>query len=88
MPRHNCLKKKEVATSNASEAMTASRSPTTTRTTTVPYTSIHLQHKMCGRLACLVAVVPAGHGKITRNGVLSLVPLVLSCRPQGWPQAH
>ena len=26
MPRHNCLKKKEVATSNASEATTASRS--------------------------------------------------------------
>ena len=36
MPRHNCLKKKEVATSNASEATTASRSLTTaTRTTTV-----------------------------------------------------
>ena len=34
MPRHNCLKKKEVATSIASEATTASRSPTTTRTTT------------------------------------------------------
>ena len=35
MPRHNYLKKKEVATSNASEATTASRFLTTTRTTTV-----------------------------------------------------
>ena len=35
MPRHNYLKKKEVATSIASEATTASRSPTTVRKTAV-----------------------------------------------------